>query len=326
MKRMINLTDSPDDLKRFHGDQDLLAFCHKFECDGYEYMNIGLNDTCKIPAEQVIGVHLISFNAWMDLWMENEEALIREYDNMDTVEEVFGGRTREALLQKFQKNLDFAQSVNAEYVVFHVSEVKIQESLTYQFDYTDEEVIQAVCQMVNSLLDDKNYKFYFLMENLWWPGFTFTNPRMTQMLMDGIHYGKKGIMLDTGHLLHTNPDIKDLGEGVAYIQKQLDEHGELCSWIKGIHLNQSLTGEVVKEMQKAEIAWKDRYYERWSQIFTYIFQIDLHLPFTDPQVPGLVKQISPLFLTYEFISRSREEHEMLLAGQSAVFQQSGEKR
>ncbi|MFD1406045.1 TIM barrel protein [Robinsoniella peoriensis] len=324
MKRMINLTDSPDDLKRFRGDQDLLAFCHKFECDGYEYMNIGLNDTCKIPAEQVIGVHLISFNAWMDLWMENEEALIREYDNMDTVEEVFGGRTREALLQKIQKNLDFAQSVNAEYVVFHVSEVKIQESLTYQFDYTDEEVIQAVCQMVNSLLDDKNYKFYFLMENLWWPGFTFTNPRMTQMLMDGIHYGKKGIMLDTGHLLHTNPDIKDLGEGVAYIQKQLDEHGELCSWIKGIHLNQSLTGEVVKEMQKAEIAWKDRYYERWSQIFTYIFQIDLHLPFTDPQVPGLVKRISPLFLTYEFISRSREEHEMLLAGQSAVFQQSGE--
>lgn len=82
------------------------------------------------------------------------------------------------------------------------------------------------------------------MENLWWPGFTFTSPQMTQKLMDGIHYEKKGIMLDTGHLLHTNLDLRNQREGIAYIQKQLEEHGELCSWIKGIHLNQSLTGKL----------------------------------------------------------------------------------
>ena len=41
MKRMINLTSSPDDLSRYEGAEDLKAFCRQFGCDGYEYQNLG---------------------------------------------------------------------------------------------------------------------------------------------------------------------------------------------------------------------------------------------------------------------------------------------
>ena len=49
-------------------------------------------------------------------------------------------------------------------------------------------------------------------------------------------------MLDTGHLIHTNTDIKTQQDAVDYINTVLDKHDELSSYIKGIHLNQSLSG------------------------------------------------------------------------------------
>ena len=54
-------------------------------------------------------------------------------------------------------------------------------------------------------------------------------------------------MLDTGHFLHTNLDLKTQEEGVDYLNQMLDAHGDLVSYIKGIHLQQSLTGDYVKE-------------------------------------------------------------------------------
>ena len=40
MKRMINMTNSPDDLSRFQDQQDLKNFCRKFGCDGLEYLRL----------------------------------------------------------------------------------------------------------------------------------------------------------------------------------------------------------------------------------------------------------------------------------------------
>ena len=62
------------------------------------------------------------------------------------------------------------------------------------------------------LLDGEDYTFDFLMENLWWPGLTMTRPEMTKRLLSQVHYQKKGIMLDTGHLMHMNLELKTQDE------------------------------------------------------------------------------------------------------------------
>lgn len=315
MKRMINLTSSPEDIERFSGQEDMREFLNRYGCDGFEYQNLMSGEECLIPEEMAVGVHLRSFNSWVDMWKGRNEALIKEYGSLGQAEKVYGGSGREALIRAFRKDLEFARKVKAEYVVFHICEVTIEESYTYQFAYTDEEVAEAACELINELLDGQGYEFYFLMENLWWPGLTFTKPEITKKILDGVHYNKKGFMLDTGHLMHTNLELKTQEEACRYVREQVKAHGSLAESIRGIHLNQSLTGEFVKQMLANPKQLKADYYERWCQVFGDIFSIELHQPFTASGTAKLIEDIAPDYLTYELISRNRQEHEALLSEQ-----------
>lgn len=154
---------------------------------------------------------------------------------------------RQKLIEGYRRDLDYATRMGAEYVVFHVVQVDDEEGITYKLKHTDREVIEEAADFINELLDGQKYDFWFLMENLWWPGLTFLHPEDTQILLDRVHYEKKGFMLDTGHFLHTNLDLETQEEGVTYIQKMLDAHRNMISYIKGIHLQQSLTGAYVKK-------------------------------------------------------------------------------
>lgn len=51
-------------------------------------------------------------------------------------------------------------------------------------------------------------------------------PEMTRRLLDQIHYPKKGIMLDTGHLMHTNLELRTEEEAIGYILEKIKAHGE----------------------------------------------------------------------------------------------------
>ena len=87
----------------------------------------------------------------------------------------------------------------------------------------------------------------------------------------------------------------------------LDAHRNMISYIKGIHLQQSLTGDYVKKwLQSAHELPKDPM-ERFCKVYEHIFQIDRHEPFTAEGVEDLVRRIDPLYVTYEYITRSREE-------------------
>ena len=165
----------------------------------------------------------------------------------------------------------------------------------------------AFRHFINELLDGQKYDFWFLMENLWWPGLTFLHPEDTRTLLDQVHYKKKGFMLDTGHFLHTNLDLQTQEEGVAYLHAMLDQHRDMISYIKGIHLQQSLTGDYVKQwLQEPHEMPKDPA-EQFCWIYEHIFRIDKHEPFTATGVRELVERIDPLYVTYEYITRSREE-------------------
>ena len=63
------------------------------------------------------------------------------------------------------------------------------------------------------------------------------------------------------------------------------------------------------------------YNERMEKIYTCVFRMDQHKPFTCAGVRELIKRIDPDYLTYEFISNNREEHMELLRQQRQALQE-----
>lgn len=294
MKTMMNFTAFSDDLERFSDPEDLRGFYQRYGCAGLELTPYGDFPTAVLEPDMIVGIHVLCVSDWMDL-------------------------PREELVSRYRGDLELARRVQAEYVVFHAIQVNDEEGFTYQMQHTDEEVIRAVADLVNAMLDGQDYSFHFLMENLWWPGLNLLDPKMTELLLDLVHYEKKGIMLDTGHFLHTNTKLRSQSEALVYLHGMLDRHEKLLPWIRGIHLQQSLTGAYVEEwLSKPHVLPEDPA-ERMRQVYEHIFRIDRHKPFTDPKVRELVKRVNPDYVTYEYISCNREEYEgYLKAGSEAL--------
>ena len=294
MKFQMNITTSYDDVCRFFSADDLKSFYKSHGCDGLEVMPLDNYDPADlehpitpeecslIRSSMVRGVHCCCLGDWMD-------------------------KDREELIRHYRKDLDYAKWMGAEYVVFHVVQVNDEEGFTYVMQHEDREVLTAAASFINELLEGQDYDFWFLMENLWWPGLNFLSPEDTRYLLERVHYEKKGFMLDTGHFLHTNLDLKTQEEGVDYLNQMLDAHGDLVSYIKGIHLQQSLTGDYVKEWLSTRHELPEDPSERFCKVYEHIFKIDKHEPFTAEGVPAMVQRIQPLYVTYEYITRSREE-------------------
>ena len=317
MKTLFNLTTSEDDLSRFSSQEDLLAYMDGF--DGLELMPLGEDGRGIVPKGRVIGLHMGFFPYWLDFWRGDEAVLMNEFGSIAECEQYYGGTDKNALLRRFREDLASAEKYGAEYVVFHVSDANIAESFTWRYRHSDEEVIDAACELLNGLFPKRGNGGAatpaLLLENLWQPGLRFTRPEMTARLLDGVEYENKGIMLDTGHLLHTNTALRTEEEGLGYINHMLDEHGALTNSVRGVHLHQSLTGEYCEKMMKAPPALGETYAERYTAMFYHAFNTDRHLPFTCHGVDKLISRIAPEYLTFEFMSESREQHSEYLSAQ-----------
>lgn len=292
MKFQMNFTTSFDDVQRYDSSEELCGFYRKYGLDGLEVMPLPCEnngawtvlEACPLlNPDMIVGVHTCSIGDWMEL-------------------------DRKSVLEHYRKDLEYAEQMGAEYVVFHITQISIEESWTYQMSHTDEEVIDASCVLINELLNEQNYSFWFLMENLWWPGLTFQSPARTRRLLDGVHYEKKGLMLDLGHYMHTELGLASQEEAVASLHAMLDAHKECISWIKGLHVHQSLTGTYVEEWLRSCKPLPEDPEERFCRMYEHIFAIDRHEPFTASGLGGIVERIRPLYVTYEYITRDRDEH------------------
>lgn len=282
MKTTMNLTNDPCDLNRFAGTDDLRSFYTSFGLNGLELMPLNDDPDDIITPDMVTGVHLYCPPDWIDMDLS-------------------------LLCASYRKNLAFARRMQAEYVVFHASQVSMEEAVTGRFVHTDEEVARACCDLINRLMDDTDDTFLFLLENQWYPGLTFLRPEIAGMLLDGIHYPHTGFMLDTGHLMNTEPSLRTSEDAVAYIHHVLDGCEAYLPRIRGIHLNQSLSGAYVQDfLQKPPFPRTDE--NAWAcYVYEHIFRTDQHRPFVDPGVRALTERIAPDYITYEYITRNRAE-------------------
>ena len=316
MKTQINLTTSSCDLDRFASQAELLDL---LEQDGIELTCYEEDGRGIVPADRVTGLHMNCLPYWLDFWRGDLDACIREFDSIETIRAVFGGETPSALLRHYQRDLDHARRYGAAYTVFHVCDGSVEETFTGRARHSDAEVIDAAAELLNALFKDVQDGPWLLLENLWYAGHRFTDPEMTARLLERVRYPKVGLMLDTGHLMHTDLAIQTQEDGVRCIHEMLDRHGDLCRYIRGVHLNQSISGARMADMQANPPKRRATYAERSEQLFYYVFSIDRHEPFTCPGVRELVERIDPDYLTYELISRDLDEHRRLLHAQRAVF-------
>lgn len=323
--RSMNFSVYGGMLDRYKDSDDIRQSLEKNGLNGLEVILAGESDQGKIQPDMVNGVHLYFHIFWMDWWLGNYERLDEEFESREQWIEYFGGMDREVYLNALRSDLAYAEEVGAKYVVFHVSEVTLRESYVYQYRYTDEEVIDASLEVINMLLDEREYSFDFLVENLWWSGLTMKDAALTKKLVDGMHTEKKGILLDTGHYMNTNCELKTAEEGVAYLHEMLDRHEEqgLLPYFKGIHLHMSLSGEYVKKQRRE---WAENpmnfdeipFYELYRLAYTHACDIDLHQPFLGEGVKELVERIDPQYITFELQPETREEYESYAQAQSRL--------
>ncbi len=305
MKTTLNLTTESSDLERVRTSDAFLRILERF--DGIELMCFDEDKEHVIPRDKVVGIHMCYFPYWIDMWKYDHDALIREFGTDEEINKYYFGNDRNGILSRFRKDIAFAKYYEAEYLVFHVSNATIRESFSEEYLHEDSEIIDATCEVLNSLEEDlKGYGGWLLVENLWQPGFRFTDPGLTKRLLDGIEYTKKGIMLDTGHLMHNDLSLKDEHDGIEYVLNMLDLHGELCRYIKGMHFHWSVTGEYRNQAKKA-FELKEDYYDRTWQMMQHAYKVDPHHPYTDSYARKIIERVNPMYLTFEFLSMNDEE-------------------
>lgn len=325
--RSMNFSVYAGMLNRYKDSEDIKNACKSCGLNGLEVILAGESDRGMILPEMVNGVHLYFHIFWMDFWRGDYARLDAEFDSRQQWVDYYGGTDREAYLSCLRRDLQYAESVGAKYVVFHVSEVTLRESYMYQYRYTDEEVIDGALEVINTLLDEREYPFDFLVENLWWSGFNLKTPALTRKLVEGIHAKKKGIMLDTGHYMNNSSDLKMPEDAVAYLHAMLDAHEAagvpITDWVKGVHLQMSLSGDYVKK-QKADWAKQPMdfdscdFYTLFQLAYEHACRIDLHQPFLGEGVKELLARLHPDYVTEEFVQNSREEYEGFARAQSCL--------
>ena len=268
------------------------------------------------PASLLTGYHMTFYPDWVDFWRQDEEALVRKFGSMETARGFYRSSSPEDFLGLFRADFALARKLGAKYLVFHVSDVSVEEGYTYRWEHSDREVMDAALELINAILADAEPSFDFLVENQWWPGFTFTDPVKTEYLLSRIRYPRVGIMLDTGHLMNTEQKIRTQREGVSYVLSMLEKHGELRRSVKGLHFHQSLSGAYCrKAVGRVPEGFPTDYYEAFAVSYAHILHIDRHNPWTDPACVRIIDAAEPLYLTHEL---SAKPH---LSGLAAVKRQ-----
>ena len=319
MFQLISLPLDRGTLSEYGSWQELRQEVHSLGCHGIEAVWGGDEIPGDFPKDLVVGYHMTFYPDWLDFYREDKPALLRKFGSLDNAREFYGGWGPDRMLEIYREDLARAKALGASYLVFHVSDVSLEEGYTYRWLHTHKEVLEASAEIVNRLLDGEDGRFDFLMENQWWPGFTMTDPEQTAYLLELVRYPKKGILLDTGHLMNANPGLQTQAEGAAYIHRVLDAHGPLCRYIRGVHLHQSLSGAYVKaHTGRISEDFPSDYLQQFTVSYRHIQQIDQHRPWTDDAVRPLVERIHPAYLTHELSVANRAARRQTVAEQGGT--------
>ena len=315
MYKLLNMADfcSNEELEK-----EMQYLSQKYGFDGFEIIKFFDGDNSSLK-KYIKGYHMRFFPSWMELYLEDFTSLYDELKDEKYFKSLCGGHSKKELIEYYKKELERAKELEVEYVVFHACNVKVTEAMTYDFKYSDKEVLTAVISIINDIFEDGEYNFTLLFENLWWSGLRLTNKEEVEYLLNGVKYKNVGFILDTGHMINNNRDIKNSKEGIEYIKKNIEKIGEYKNLIYGMHLNYSLSGEYVnraiKENKEKNLSIEDI----MNNVYQHVGSIDYHDPFEDKEILDVINSLPIEYLVFELIGDTREELEDKIQRQWNIF-------
>jgi hypothetical protein len=301
MLQLVNLSNYTSDLELIHNSPECLqAFLNHHHLDGLEMMFCDSWNPRVHRKEWIQGAHLHFWPNWMDFWRGDREELLRQFGSDERIEAYYGALNPEGWLHVYRKNIRNVKMAGAKYAVFHVSQTRIPELFNWQFSFSDREIIEATIEVINELAEDVPDDMELLFENLWWPGLTLQDKELTALLLESVKHPKVGIMLDIGHLMNTNPELKNQDDGVDYVLKIVESLEEYKHYIHGVHLHHSLSGNYIKQSRGINMPQDNILAEAMS----HVLRIDEHLPFSSPGVKRILNCVQPKYIVHEFMYTS----------------------
>ena len=305
MRELVNLSNAACDNESLLGNAEgaLGSFLREEGPEGVELLPCGPWNPALHPASLVYGVHLRYWPSWAAFFLGNGSALRREFPRPEDVRACYGADNPEAWLSLLRAHIREALAPAPEYLVFHVADAPSYGLYTRRFPYDDITVTDAAAALLNEVTDELPEGCLLLLENLWWPGLTLTDPEIAERLLRTIHHRPTGFMLDTGHLMHTEHTLSDEEEAAEYVVRVYRGLGSLGEYVKGLHLHQSLTGDFVRRMMREH--GKEASPLSPEACMDYVLATDPHLPFRTSAARRIMEAVRPDYLVHEFMAVSR---------------------
>ncbi len=313
MQQVFNFSVYTTHIGLFAGDWNAVAdLTTRLGFDGIELL-IGDEPAPDLPAGLVRGVHLPYWIRWLEIWRDGGDAAVPADERQFLAD---GARNADDMIVLQHAIWARAAALRPRYAVFHVSHVTMEESFTRDYAFSAEEVIDATIALLNATaatFPGGEPPVRLWLENLWWPGLTFTDPELADRLVAELRFTNWAFVLDTAHLINTEPDIQTEDAAVDFVLERLAQlTPRTRARIEGMHLNLSLSGAYQRARRAAGLPAgfaELSFGEQFTVARDHVAQIDEHRPFTTPRCREIVDALRPTVVTHEILMRSRVELE-----------------
>lgn len=134
-------------------------------------------------------------------------------------------------IEKIRRNIRAARAEKPEYLVWHVAHCSLDEIWTRRFRYSSHDVLKAVAEVYGAVAEEVPPSVTVLFENIFWPGLYTLEPEEVDYFFSLLPGKNTGIMLDTGHLMNTNPCLVTEEDGARYVKDVVNRLGSMKSLI-----------------------------------------------------------------------------------------------
>lgn len=325
---LVDFSVHASDLERIEGGwKGLKKYIEQSDADGLELL-IGYEPASnEIPKGLVKSIHLPFWITWLDVWRKGEKGLKDYFPPMadEYIQFCCGGSNQQEMIATQKMLWELAAVYNPKQAVMHAAHVELEHAFTRKFTYTDRDVLQNFSELLNRTaqeFSDGEPPCVIGIENLWWPGLNLSDSSITDDFAGSLNFDKWNLVLDTGHLMNTNPKLRCEDEAVDFV---LDKLSHLSSGIRkriqSMHLNLSLSGAYqLQQMRKGlPVNWKDlTHTEKYSSARNHVLKIDQHLPFQTERVKEIVDFVQPHTVVHEFITPTMKGYDDYLKQQMRV--------
>ena len=275
-------------------EEDIEKTLRKLHLDGIENLIYGTEPALH-PADRItLGCHLAYWPDWMDFYLGKKDFYEKDFPTKQSLIDTFGGTTVEAWIEKIRRNIRAALAEKPEYLVWHVAHCSLDEIWTRRFRYSSHDVLKAAAEVYGAVAEEVPPSVTVLFENIFWPGLYTLEPEEVDYFFSLLPGKNTGIMLDTGHLMNTNPCLATEEDGARYVKGVVNRLGSMKSLILGIHLSCSLSGAYQRSLPDTipNPVTPDI-------ISRHITAIDQHRPFADDAAREIIDTVEPLYVTHE---------------------------